>query len=833
MALNPFNVTKAEGFNHSYEQLASLMQFKVGVADVLLNNTNVFIEGSRGSGKSMYLRLLSTPVKAYYERLAKDGRVEPLPNHRPYVGIYVKLTPTIFSKHEYEGEPGFRETFQQLFNIYCAEHIVNGICEAQRAEICTLSIQEVTVISDKISRTFALPGSGGSSFVELFEALRSERTRTRHALNVKPYSTDQRGQPDILWHVAEMITTLGAFREQRVHLLVDEYDSLSEVQQKIINTYLRKRDFPLTFKIACKKHRLTLEDVEGKPLNPSGDFERIELDDDDFGNSTSFKQYVASIADRRLGAAGISTHIRSLLGTTRREHKPKTERQYSGFDMTATLSSGIVRTFLELCRDMYSRVEYDENQIPKPLAPSVQDDVIKRHASNRWTALARDYSARRELQHMIEQVAKLFHLKSQTAEKQVIRLEIVDFDRLSSFMRSLLEQALEYEALVQPNRERLQKNSVAASRGYLLHRLLCVHFRLEPHSRWDAEISANQLERLVLGPPDAIKDVIRRPTRRDRETHHSRDAPSLFQSRHCPILDQPCPTDQPVRGSGFLSCRLPPAGKIRDAATLLKDAFKCTVAGGEVNYEIRTAEDYPPMGDIACKVCRAISETEFVLAEMSRLSPSVAMELGLAIARKRPAYILFNTDEQPSVPQPFSSLEYLSYPITPDGVKKMVELKLVPFLSDFSHGRGQVRIGLDDPLAVPEPKGVFIAVPGTDYHQRTLLPKLRDGLERAGLGPVITEQDGQALQDLQRAAIGIANAKYCLIDTTGGAPTRAMYLGIAQGYRKRFANLIDAEESQGSPVFTNARSKSEIDYRGFDELIAKIGQFLSRFGEKL
>ena len=60
-----------------------------------------------------------------------------------------------------------------------------------------------------------------------------------------------------------------------------------------------------------------------------------------------------------------------------------------------------------------------------------------------------------------------------------------------------------------------------------------------------------------------------------------------------------------------------------------------------------------------------------------------------------------------------------------------------------------------------------------------------------------------------------------------------MYLGMAQGHRKPFADLIDAEESQGSPVFTNARSKSEIDYRGFDDLMAKIGGFLSRFGEKL
>jgi hypothetical protein len=37
-------------------------------------------------------------------------------------------------------------------------------------------------------------------------------------------------------------------------------------------------------------------------------------------------------------------------------------------------------------------------------------------------------------------------------------------------------------------------------------------------------------------------------------------------------------------------------------------------------------------------------------------------------------------------------LEYMSYPITPAGVKKMVEEKLIPFLNDFSHGRGQVRM---------------------------------------------------------------------------------------------------------------------------------------------
>ena len=53
MHANPFAITKAEGFNHSYDELALLMHFRSGTAEVLLSNSNVFVEGSRGSGKSM------------------------------------------------------------------------------------------------------------------------------------------------------------------------------------------------------------------------------------------------------------------------------------------------------------------------------------------------------------------------------------------------------------------------------------------------------------------------------------------------------------------------------------------------------------------------------------------------------------------------------------------------------------------------------------------------------------------------------------------------------------------------------------------------------------
>jgi hypothetical protein len=832
-SVNPFVVTKAEQFNHSYAELASLMHLKPGVADVLLSNSNVFIDGSRGSGKSMYLRLLSLPVKSSYEGLARQGHVEALPSHANYLGIYAKLTPTIFAPHEYEKRPGFADLFQQLFNFYCIEQMIATISEATDSGVLAIPADSKSALTRDLANSILKKASAVGSLSELVDGVRKERRNLRQALNVSPFISDERSQPEALWEAAEIIVRHACPKKERLHLLIDEYDSLSPHQQGLINSYFRKRDYPVTFKIACKKHRLVLVDRDGQPLNPSGDYDRVELDDDDFGLNSTFTSYLEAIANRRLEKSGAAIDIKTLLGSSVKTHRPKTERKYAGFDSVAMLSSGVVRTFLELCRDIYSRADFEDTGKLIPVPAAEQDKVIKFHAANRWSSLARDQSARPELQHLVQQISQLFALRSQNSvEKQVIRLEVLDFNRLPAFVRSILDQALEYEALVQPNRERLQKNRHTASRGYLLHRLLCVHFRLELQSRWDVEISAEQLERLALGSLETVKEVAKEPTR-SHSLVEQRSVNTLFSHlQYCPILDENCPATSPVSRLGFLSCRLPEAGKIKDAIRLLKQEFsKANSRQGK--FELKTAEDYPPVGDIACKVCGAFAKSEFVLVEFSRLSPSVGMELGLAIARRIPTYILFNKEEQRLVPEPFASLEYHQYSITPSSVEEMVRDRLIPYLGSQSGNHGTVRLGPEPDAHGQDGEGVFIALPGTDYYQETLLPNLRQRLEEAGLAPIITEKEGQALHDLQRAANGIAKSKYCLIDTTEGAPSRAMYLGMAQGYRKRFANLIDVETDSSKGVFTNARSKSTIDYSDSHGLIKGVAEFFNRFGVKV
>ena len=656
---------------------------------------------------------------------------------------------------------------------------------------------------------------------ELWEGLRNERRLLRQRLNKWPYAPSQRAQPEVLWEFAEVLSGAAKFEGQRVHLLVDEYDNLSVRQQQILNTYLRKRDFPLTFKIACKKHRLVTDDVHNRPLNPSGDFAQVRLDDEDLGLGGSFSSYVEAIGNKRLKNAGLGVTIKDLLGKKARRPKLKGARRYGGFDHVVVLSSGIVRTFLELCRDIYSRKPDSKLW---PVAVSVQDDVIKAHASNRWNTLSTDNSARPELQRLIEQIARVFKKQSEVgSEEQIIRLEIVDFDEATTFLRELLETALEYEALVKPNRERLQKNRGVPSRGYLLHRLLCVHFRLEPESRWDFEISSENLQRLVTQPDEATSDILRRPTRR-RVSRKKEDSRPLFE-QYCPILNDTCPRRHPQEGKGFLSCRLPEAGTIRDGVRLLRQAFESAEPS---RYRLLTAEDYPPSGDISCKVCSAVAESDFVLIELSGFSPSVAMELGFCLARRIPTYLLFNREEQKDVDEPFSSLEYLPYSITPNDVKRLVERQIIPFLQEGG-GRKTITLGPTGPEALEAPSNVFVALPDDSYSQETLLPVLRNYLEELGL-KVQTQRHGRALQDLQRATVAMTESKYCIIDTTFGNPVRAMYLGMALGYGKSFANVVNRSTDPATPIFSNARSKSVFNYRDGSELLAGVREFMARLG---
>ena len=211
--------------------------------------------------------------------------------------------------------------------LYAMENIVQALLELAEHDLC--HVADESAVAEELA---AAALCSGRTFRDVWHTLRTERHDLRQRLNGKTYAAGKRAHPEVLWEFAEILSQTKAFRAQRVHLLVDEYDNLSELQQRVLNTYLRKRDFPVTFKVACRKHRLVTHDIYDRPLTESGDFTRVSLDDERLGLGKAFASYVEAIANKRLRNAGVAKNIREFLGKSQSgKPRAKGQRRYSAF----------------------------------------------------------------------------------------------------------------------------------------------------------------------------------------------------------------------------------------------------------------------------------------------------------------------------------------------------------------------------------------------------------------------------------------------------------------------------------------------------------------------
>ena len=124
------------------------------------------------------MKLLSYPVKIRYERLAADGKVDPLPVHSPFMGVYFKLAPTIFGPHEFEAEPRFAESFQQLFNIYTTESLVATMVEAVTESLISPPEDEIQLFISELANLMLPESERVEDLQSLALSLRKERKKS-------------------------------------------------------------------------------------------------------------------------------------------------------------------------------------------------------------------------------------------------------------------------------------------------------------------------------------------------------------------------------------------------------------------------------------------------------------------------------------------------------------------------------------------------------------------------------------------------------------------------------------------------------------------------------
>lgn len=569
---NPFRIVKAEDFNHDYDRLASLFR-EPSVYDDLRGPDNLIIAGGRGCGKSMLLRSLSALTAVELTRLKAKNRNEPLPNlwgwkesGLDYFGVYIKLARGYF----YEWSPDCKLTedaathlFQHVFNMLLLKSLLNSLQEVRTHRSLRIDDHIERSIVAEIA-DFAGFELKGNTFRDLQSHARREEIKVADYLaqlrlgTTKPeYKGANTAIHDFMDHCCKSVVhAIPELSGSRIFFLLDEYENLSELQQKVVNTLAKLRPLSLSLKIASRALGVkSVVDLQGEPIQRPRDYHIVELD---YGpTDAAYRELLLDIASKRLEAEKFSvTDIRKLLPEAPRYHpsneieileelhshitpsgkhfselsKPEQSEQlhrwsvalvfrlckdvrkpytYAGFDDFADLSSGIISSFLEFCKLAFYLAQADGVKISSGvqipwrtqneavyLASQAYFDYIERNVPDTGAAISRLII---DLSDVLREKL-LNHGSEPEAGRLNIKdpgaLDLKEFEHIAAILDDGVRWSV-FHAMGQATAYFPKHKTDVRPDEYFLNRVLAPILRLSHRARWRCTVTTKELAGLI------------------------------------------------------------------------------------------------------------------------------------------------------------------------------------------------------------------------------------------------------------------------------------------------------------------------------------------------
>tara|TARA_B100000609_G_scaffold199632_1_gene205219 strand:+ start:1064 stop:2902 length:1839 start_codon:yes stop_codon:yes gene_type:complete len=233
-----------------------------------------FLEGGRGTGKTVALQSMK-----YSELFARKSELAPL--QLPYFAVYIRISQLRVRAFD---SPAFdEEASKSLFADYLNMLIVHELCDLAEwliakgsKEITTDSLRHVCMFFD----------------FEDVKSVKELRDKIKdRMLNLQMYINNPGAkQRPILSPPEQPVMTFSkvisnSIKDKTpVFICLDEYENLSIEQQRIVNTYIKHAESPLSYKIGIKKYgRLTRGTLGDELLESPADYHNIDV--------SSFEEY--------------------------------------------------------------------------------------------------------------------------------------------------------------------------------------------------------------------------------------------------------------------------------------------------------------------------------------------------------------------------------------------------------------------------------------------------------------------------------------------------------------------------------------------------------------
>lgn len=268
---NPFKDNRTE-------QMRDLWKYYVPFPGLDGSAKPVVVEGGRGSGKTMFFQCNSW--RQILSQLRKNGKAVPaLFSEYDFVGIYYRVDTTFVSSMCNREADNWDAIFETYLSICIIQEILDLIDAASKDMVIdesTLS-QFVSNFSKRMN---------GNSKVDSLRAFRRETDLYLDIIEDKINGLNSSSEINLRWvnaHriIRDMCVACNELfqKELLFKIFIDEYETLQEYQQKIINTLIKHSTLPVIFNIGLRPQGMKTSETisQTETIEAPHDYEPLTL----------------------------------------------------------------------------------------------------------------------------------------------------------------------------------------------------------------------------------------------------------------------------------------------------------------------------------------------------------------------------------------------------------------------------------------------------------------------------------------------------------------------------------------------------------------------------
>jgi hypothetical protein len=243
-----------------------------------------YILGGKGSGKTHLMRYASFPLQRMRFIEMKKSTVEGLICDG-YIGIYVKCSGLATGRFQGKGQND--EIWADIFSYYFELWLGQSVLDIAAEIISTDSLQDLeSAICKGVDDLFDDEPPLAVRLDDLLEKLNNRRKQLDFDVNnaaftgrLSPRIVLTRGR--LIFGIPKLLSTLIAgFSRVQFCYQLDQFEDLTEPQQVHVNTLVRERETPATFKIGARQFGIRTHNTlsAGEVNIRDSEFDELRLD---------------------------------------------------------------------------------------------------------------------------------------------------------------------------------------------------------------------------------------------------------------------------------------------------------------------------------------------------------------------------------------------------------------------------------------------------------------------------------------------------------------------------------------------------------------------------